>query len=161
MEEHWYLGSSPITRIYFSIYRHNETYWYWKHGRVLLGHRVGQWFRYLTGILDIAGAALLFAPRWTFYGAIILACSVGVGTLISLTVLRGNPTWAARKWSWCHSSARYSLSHWVADTPKSNHLSFRQRLSIVDLVEKAAISFGRPIAVTRLRELRAPELPQA
>jgi len=53
----------------------------------------GQWFRYLTGILDIAGAALLFAPRWTFYGAIILACSVGVGTLISLTVLRGNPTW--------------------------------------------------------------------
>ena len=49
----------------------------------------------------------------------------------------------------------------VADTPKSNHLSFRQRLSIVDLVDKAAISFGRPIAVTRLRELRAPELPQA
>jgi uncharacterized membrane protein YphA (DoxX/SURF4 family) len=53
----------------------------------------GQWFRYLTGILDIAGAALLFVPRWTCYGAIVLACSVGLATLISLTLLRGNPMW--------------------------------------------------------------------
>jgi len=53
----------------------------------------GQWFRYLTGVLDIAGAALLFVPRWTCYGSIVLTCSVGMGTLISLTVLRGNPTW--------------------------------------------------------------------
>jgi len=53
----------------------------------------GQWFRYLTGILDIAGAALLFVPKWTCYGAIVLACSVGVGTVISLTILRGDPTW--------------------------------------------------------------------
>jgi putative oxidoreductase len=53
----------------------------------------GQWFRYLTGVLDIAGSVLLFVPRWTCYGAIVLACSVGTGTLISLTVLRGNPTW--------------------------------------------------------------------
>lgn len=37
----------------------------------------GQWFRYLTGVLDIAGAALLFVPRWTCYGAIVLTCSVG------------------------------------------------------------------------------------
>ena len=55
----------------------------------------GQWFRYLTGLLDIVGAVLLFVPRWTCYGAILLACSVGLGTLISLTVLRGNPTWGA------------------------------------------------------------------
>ncbi len=53
----------------------------------------GQWFRYLTGFLDLAGARLLFAPRWTFYGATMLACSVGTGTLISVTVLRGDPTW--------------------------------------------------------------------
>ncbi len=53
----------------------------------------GQWFRYLTGIADIAGAALLFLPRWTFYGAVVLTCSAALGTLISLTVLRGNPTW--------------------------------------------------------------------
>jgi putative oxidoreductase len=53
----------------------------------------GQWLRYLTGVLDIAGVALLFVPRWTLYGAIVLACSIGLATLISLTVLRGNSTW--------------------------------------------------------------------
>jgi len=52
----------------------------------------GQWFRYLTGLLDIVGAALLFVPRWTFCGAIVLACTVGLATLISLTLLRGDPT---------------------------------------------------------------------
>jgi putative oxidoreductase len=55
----------------------------------------GQWFRYLTGILDSAGVALLFVPKWTCFGAIVLTCSVGVGTLISLTVLRGDPTWGS------------------------------------------------------------------
>jgi putative oxidoreductase len=53
----------------------------------------GQWFRHVTGLLDIAGAALLFVPQWTCYGAIVLACSVGSATLISLTLLQGNPTW--------------------------------------------------------------------
>lgn len=55
----------------------------------------GQWFRYLTGFLDIAGALLLFLPRRTCFGAVVLACSVGTGTLISFTVLRGNPTWGS------------------------------------------------------------------
>jgi uncharacterized membrane protein YphA (DoxX/SURF4 family) len=55
----------------------------------------GQWFRYLTGVLDIAGVALLFVPKWTCFGAIVLTCSVGLGTLISLTVLRGDPTWGS------------------------------------------------------------------
>lgn len=53
----------------------------------------GQWFRYLTGVLDIAGVALLVTPTAIFYGAIALGCSVGLGALISLTVLRGDPTW--------------------------------------------------------------------
>lgn len=53
----------------------------------------GQWFRYLTGLLDVVGVVLLFVPECICYGAIVLACSVGLGTLISLTVLRGNPTW--------------------------------------------------------------------
>jgi putative oxidoreductase len=55
----------------------------------------GQWFRYLTGFLDVGGVVLLFVPRWTCYGAIVLACSVGLGTLISVTVLRGNLTWGS------------------------------------------------------------------
>ena len=53
----------------------------------------GQWFRYLTGVLDISGVALLLAPKWIWHGAVVLACSVGAGTLLSLTVLRGDPTW--------------------------------------------------------------------
>jgi putative oxidoreductase len=51
----------------------------------------GQWFRYLTGFLDVAGAALLFLPRCTFYGTIVLISSVGTATVLSLTVLRGDP----------------------------------------------------------------------
>ena len=53
----------------------------------------GQWFRYLTGCVDLLGSILLFVPRRTFYGAILLTCSVGSATLISLTVLQGNPAW--------------------------------------------------------------------
>jgi putative oxidoreductase len=55
----------------------------------------GQWFRYLTGLLDIVGAVLLFVPRWTCTGAIVLACSSGSAAIISFTVLHGNPTWGA------------------------------------------------------------------
>jgi putative oxidoreductase len=53
----------------------------------------GQWFRYLTGTLDVVGVVLLFVPRYTFYGTIALICSVGPATVLSLTVLRGNPVW--------------------------------------------------------------------
>jgi uncharacterized membrane protein YphA (DoxX/SURF4 family) len=55
----------------------------------------GQWFRCLTGVLDITGVALLFVPNWTCIGAAVLACSVGTGTLISVTVLRGDTTWGS------------------------------------------------------------------
>jgi putative oxidoreductase len=51
----------------------------------------GQWFRYLTGLLDVAGAALLFAPRWTCYGALLLTCTVGSATMFYLVLLRHNP----------------------------------------------------------------------
>ena len=54
----------------------------------------GQWFRYFTGILDVAGVVLLFVPRETYRGALLLACSVGMAAAISVTVLRGNPTWS-------------------------------------------------------------------
>jgi uncharacterized membrane protein YphA (DoxX/SURF4 family) len=53
----------------------------------------GQWFRYATGFLDVLGAVLIVVPRLTFYGAVILVGSVGTGTLISFTVLAGNPVW--------------------------------------------------------------------
>jgi putative oxidoreductase len=53
----------------------------------------GQWFRYLTGCLDVVGVVLLSVPRYTFYGAIALISSVGTATVLSITVLRGNPVW--------------------------------------------------------------------
>ena len=53
----------------------------------------GQWFRYLTGSLDVIGVVLIFVPRLSFYGAIVLASSVGTGALISLTVLADDPVW--------------------------------------------------------------------
>ena len=52
----------------------------------------GQWFRYLTGLLDIAGALLLFVPRWTCYGALVLACTIGTATVLNvLFSLHQNP----------------------------------------------------------------------
>jgi putative oxidoreductase len=53
---------------------------------------LGQWFRYLTGVLEIAGAIGVLIPRVRFYGAVLLAL-VMIGAIIGhLTVLGGNPT---------------------------------------------------------------------
>lgn len=50
----------------------------------------GQWFRYATGALDIAGVLLLFVPRRTSYGAFIITCSAGLGTIFCFTIARYN-----------------------------------------------------------------------
>lgn len=52
---------------------------------------VGQWLRYVTGLLEVTGAIGLLVPRYAFYGAALLA-TVMVGAIAShLTVLGGNP----------------------------------------------------------------------
>src|SRR4029077_18735816 len=52
---------------------------------------VGQWFRIVTGLLEVIGAILLLIPRLTFYGAALLL-TVMVGAVTAhLTVLGGNP----------------------------------------------------------------------
>ena len=51
----------------------------------------GQWFRYASGILDTAGALLIFVPRWTSYGALIITCTVGLGTVLCITLALFNP----------------------------------------------------------------------
>jgi putative oxidoreductase len=52
---------------------------------------VGQWFRYVTGLLEVGGAIGLLIPRYTFYAAALLA-TVMVGAVIShLTILGGSP----------------------------------------------------------------------
>jgi putative oxidoreductase len=45
----------------------------------------GQWFRYATGVLDLAGALLVSTSRWTFYGALLLTCTVGLAAVLSLS----------------------------------------------------------------------------
>ncbi len=52
----------------------------------------GQWFRYASGVLDAGGALLCFFPRWTFYGAAIITCTVGLGTILCFTKDLFNPT---------------------------------------------------------------------
>jgi putative oxidoreductase len=52
----------------------------------------GQWFRYLTGGLEVIGAVGLLVPGATFYGAVLLA-TVMVGAIVAhLGILGGNPT---------------------------------------------------------------------
>lgn len=42
----------------------------------------GQWFRYLTGILQIAGAALVLIPRTFLAGIGLLACTMAGAAVI-------------------------------------------------------------------------------
>ena len=51
----------------------------------------GQWFRYASGVLDTAGALLIFFPRWTCYGALMITCTVGLGTVLCYTMALFNP----------------------------------------------------------------------
>src|SRR5262245_3650081 len=43
---------------------------------------LGQWFRYLTGILQIAGAALVLVPRTFLIGIGLLACTMAGAAVI-------------------------------------------------------------------------------
>jgi putative oxidoreductase len=52
---------------------------------------LGQWFRYFTGLLEVAGAIGLLTSRYAFHAALLLA-TVMVGAIIThLTVLGGSP----------------------------------------------------------------------
>jgi putative oxidoreductase len=51
----------------------------------------GQWFRYASGAADTVGAVLILIPRFTFYGAITITCTVGLGTYLCFTMPLYNP----------------------------------------------------------------------
>jgi putative oxidoreductase len=71
---------------------------------------VGQWFRYVTGLMELAGALLIVVPRTKFFGAALLS-TVMVGAVLThlfilhtaptapaiLLVLAGVVAWARRK----------------------------------------------------------------
>ncbi|HTZ60941.1 MAG TPA: DoxX family membrane protein [Acidobacteriaceae bacterium] len=51
----------------------------------------GQWFRYASGALDLAGGLLTFVPRWTPVGAGIITFTVGLGTYLCYAKALFNP----------------------------------------------------------------------
>jgi putative oxidoreductase len=51
----------------------------------------GQWFRYLTGALEVIGAVGLLVPRTAFYGAVLLAVVMAGAIVTHLAVLGGSP----------------------------------------------------------------------
>jgi putative oxidoreductase len=48
---------------------------------------IGQWFRFLTGIIEIAGALLLLIPRTVTACLVLLACTMACASLIHVFVM--------------------------------------------------------------------------
>jgi uncharacterized membrane protein YphA (DoxX/SURF4 family) len=55
---------------------------------------IGQWFRILTGTLEVVGGVLLLVPRFSAAAAAMLACVMAGATVSHLTMLGGSPALA-------------------------------------------------------------------
>jgi uncharacterized membrane protein YphA (DoxX/SURF4 family) len=55
---------------------------------------VGQWFRYLTGALEVAGAILLLIPRTSGVGALMLVVVMLGAVMTHLFIIGGSPLMA-------------------------------------------------------------------
>jgi putative oxidoreductase len=52
----------------------------------------GQWFRYVTGVIEVGSAFLLLLPSTAIFGALLLVCTM-IGAIIAhFTVLHSPPT---------------------------------------------------------------------
>jgi putative oxidoreductase len=52
----------------------------------------GQWFRYVTGVIEVGSALLLLVPSLAVFGAFLLGCTM-IGAIIAhFTVLNAPPT---------------------------------------------------------------------
>lgn len=47
----------------------------------------GQWFRYLTGVIEVGSAILLWVPGLQWIGAALLVCTMAAAVLFHLLVL--------------------------------------------------------------------------
>jgi uncharacterized membrane protein YhaH (DUF805 family) len=52
---------------------------------------VGQWFRYLTGSIEVVGALLLLLPRLAAFGALALAATMVGAVLTTLLITARSP----------------------------------------------------------------------
>lgn len=51
----------------------------------------GQWFRYLTGAIEIIGAVLILIPAGGFFGALLLAATMVGAVMTHLVLIGGSP----------------------------------------------------------------------
>jgi uncharacterized membrane protein YphA (DoxX/SURF4 family) len=58
---------------------------------------IGQWFRYVTGGIEVASAILLLIPRFTPVGAALLVCTM-TGAVLTHLVIGGSPVPALVLW---------------------------------------------------------------
>src|SRR5467141_4969436 len=52
---------------------------------------LGQWFRYFTGLLEVAAGIGLLISRYAFYAAVLLAIVMAGAFVAHVTVLGGSP----------------------------------------------------------------------
>src|ERR1700716_4122043 len=52
---------------------------------------LGQWFRYFTGLLEVAGGIGLLISRYAFYAAVLLAIVMAGAFIAHVTVLDSSP----------------------------------------------------------------------
>ena len=51
----------------------------------------GQWFRYVTGVVEVGGAALLLVPATGFVGALLMAVTMVFAVATHLMLIGGSP----------------------------------------------------------------------
>ena len=52
---------------------------------------LGQWFRYVTGAIEVIGGILVLIPSLAAFGGLLLACTMVGAVITHLTVLPGSP----------------------------------------------------------------------
>jgi putative oxidoreductase len=52
---------------------------------------IGQWFRYLTGILEVSGAIGLLVPKYRFWAALQIAAVMAGATAVNIVILHMPP----------------------------------------------------------------------
>jgi len=87
---------------------------------------VGQWLRYLTGSIEVVGAALLVVPMLSGASAILLGALMIVATLIELIVLRRPPVAALA----CLSG--HTFVAWARVSRRSGSGNKVRRLPVLD-----------------------------
>ncbi|HEX9390369.1 MAG TPA: DoxX family protein [Usitatibacteraceae bacterium] len=52
---------------------------------------IGQWFRYVTGVVEVAGAVLLLVPSMGFFGGLLLGVTMVFAVATHLLMIGGSP----------------------------------------------------------------------